>query len=165
MRTELKHLHEQLKATFVYVTHDQAEAMTMAERIVVMRDGYIQQLGGPLEIYRRPANGFVAGFFGIPTMNFIQGTLEGKAGNLVFRAKNLEQSLPPGTHLENGGRAVTLGIRSEHVLVGKGSKQGRVTLTEPMGDETLVRWEDGRPLELSVEFPPSNRFQFQSQFC
>jgi ABC-type sugar transport system ATPase subunit len=73
MRTELKHLHEQLKATFVYVTHDQAEAMTMAERIVVMRDGYIQQLGGPLEIYRRPANEFVAGFFGIPTMNFIQG--------------------------------------------------------------------------------------------
>jgi multiple sugar transport system ATP-binding protein len=154
MRTELKHLHEQLKATFVYVTHDQAEAMTMAERIVVMRDGHIQQLGGPLEIYRRPANQFVAGFFGIPTMNFIQGTLEEEAGNLVFRAKNLEQSLPPGTHLRNGGRAVILGVRSEHVVVGKGSQQGRVTLTEPMGDETLVFFEYGGEAALVAKVNP-----------
>jgi multiple sugar transport system ATP-binding protein len=154
MRTELKHLHEQLKATFVYVTHDQAEAMTMAERIMVMRDGHIQQLGGPLEIYRRPANQFVAGFFGTPTMNFILGALDTKGGNLIFRAKSLEQSLPPGTRLENGGRAVTLGIRSEHVVVGKGSKQGRVTLTEPLGDETLVFFEYGGEAALVAKVNP-----------
>lgn len=154
MRTELKHLHEHLKATFVYVTHDQAEAMTMAERIMVMRDGHIQQLGGPLEIYRRPANQFVASFFGTPTMNFIQGTLDTKGDNLIFRAKNLEQSFHPGTRLENGGRAVTLGVRSEHVLVGKGSKQGRVTLTEPLGDETLVFFDYGGEAALVAKVNP-----------
>lgn len=154
MRTELKHLHDQLKATFVYVTHDQAEAMTMAERIVVMRDGHIQQSGGPLEIYRRPANEFVGGFFGIPTMNFIQGALEVEAGSFVFRAKNLEQSLAAGIHLENGERAITLGVRSEHVVIGKGSKQGRVTLTEPMGDETLVFFKYGGDEALVAKVNP-----------
>ena len=154
MRTELKHLHEQLKATFVYVTHDQAEAMTMAERIVVMRDGCIQQLGGPLDIYRRPANEFVAGFFGIPTMNFIRGSLEGEEDVLIFRAKSLEQPLPPGTRLENSGKTITLGIRSEHVLVGEGSKQGRVTLTEPLGDETLVFFEYGGEAALVAKVNP-----------
>jgi multiple sugar transport system ATP-binding protein len=154
MRTELKHLHEQLKATFVYVTHDQAEAMTMAERIVVMRDGYIQQLGGPLDIYRRPANEFVAGFFGIPTMNFIRGSLDQEGDVLIFRAKNLEQSLPPGTRLENGGRPVTLGVRSEHVRIGEGLKQGRVTLTEPLGDETLVFFEYGGEAALVAKVNP-----------
>lgn len=154
MRTELKHLHEQLKATFVYVTHDQAEAMTMAERIVVMRDGHIQQLGGPLEIYRRPANQFVASFFGTPTMNFIQGTLQGEASNLIFRGKNLEQPLPPGTHLKNGGKSLTVGIRSEHVHIGRGSKQGRVTLTEPLGDETLVFFDYGGEAALIAKVNP-----------
>jgi len=144
MRTELKHLHEQLKATFVYVTHDQAEAMTMAERIVVMRDGCIQQLGGPLDIYRRPANEFVAG----------RGSLEGEEDVLIFRAKSLEQPLPPGTHLENSGKTITLGIRSEHVLVGEGSKQGRVTLTEPLGDETLVFFEYGGEAALVAKVNP-----------
>ena len=77
MRTELKRLHEQLRSTFVYVTHDQAEAMTMADRIAVMQGGRIQQIGTPMEIYRRPANLFVAGFFGMPTMNLISGRLNG----------------------------------------------------------------------------------------
>lgn len=154
MRTELKHLHEQLKATFVYVTHDQAEAMTMAERIVVMRDGHIQQLGGPLEIYRRPVNQFVASFFGTPTMNFIQGTLQGEAANLIFRGKNLEQPLSPGTHLKNGRKSLTLGIRSEHVHIGRGSKQGRVTLTEPLGDETLVFFDYGGEAALIAKVNP-----------
>ena len=80
MRTELKRLHERLKATFVYVTHDQAEAMTMADRIVVMSKGRIEQLGTPLEIYNRPATQFVAGFFGTPTMNFLEGTVEARRG-------------------------------------------------------------------------------------
>ncbi|MDQ3830728.1 MAG: ATP-binding cassette domain-containing protein, partial [Candidatus Tectomicrobia bacterium] len=75
MRTELKQLHERLRSTFIYVTHDQAEAMTMADRIVVMRGGRIEQIGTPLEIYRRPANLFVATFFGTPTMNVITGQI------------------------------------------------------------------------------------------
>src|SRR6185312_3651055 len=85
MRTELKHLHERLRATFVYVTHDQAEAMTMADRIVVMNRGHVEQVGAPLEIYGRPATQFVAGFFGTPTMNFLLGTIERNDGKLVFR--------------------------------------------------------------------------------
>jgi ABC-type sugar transport system ATPase subunit len=93
MRTELKRLHEQLDATFVYVTHDQAEAMTMADRIVVMNGGRIEQVGAPLEIYRKPATQFVAGFFGMPTMNFLSGTVESRSGTLVFRSDKVEQPL------------------------------------------------------------------------
>jgi ABC-type sugar transport system ATPase subunit len=89
MRTELKRLHEQLRSTFVYVTHDQAEAMTMADRIMVMRAGHIQQLGTPLEIYRRPANLFVASFFGMPAMNIIPGQVT-YAGGYCWRAKHLD---------------------------------------------------------------------------
>ena len=90
MRTELKRLH---KATFVYVTHDQAEAMTMADRIVVMSKGRIEQVGTPLEIYNRPATRFVAGFFGTPTMNFMEGAVELNGSGRRFRAPGLEQPL------------------------------------------------------------------------
>ena len=86
MRTELKALHKRLNATFVYVTHDQAEAMTMADRIVVMSKGRIEQVGTPLDIYNRPATQFVAGFFGMPTMNFLEGTSRPTAAGGVFRA-------------------------------------------------------------------------------
>jgi multiple sugar transport system ATP-binding protein len=85
MRTELKRLHGKLKATFIYVTHDQAEAMTMADRIVVMSKGKIEQLGTPLEIYNCPATRFVAGFFGTPTMNFLEGAVDGGATGPLFR--------------------------------------------------------------------------------
>ncbi|MEK6711138.1 MAG: ABC transporter ATP-binding protein [Nitrospinota bacterium] len=153
MRTELKHLHEKLKATFVYVTHDQAEAMTMADRIVVMRGGFIQQLGGPLEIYRRPVNHFVAGFFGTPTMNFIRGEVEGEGGRLRFRAKSMDFLLPAGLNLP-GGREITLGVRAEHVHVGKGVQPGKVTLTEPLGDETLVFFEFGGDAPLVAKVSP-----------
>ncbi len=154
MRTELKQLHDQIKATFVYVTHDQAEAMTMADRIIVMRDGHIQQSGGPLDIYGKPANQFVAGFFGTPTMNFIEGTLEGDKDNFMFRSKNLEQPIPPGAPLRDGGRAVTLGVRSEHVTVGKGSNRGKVTITQPLGDMTLVFFEYGGDVPLVAQVSP-----------
>ena len=154
MRTELKQLHDQIKATFIYVTHDQAEAMTMADRIIVMRDGRIQQSGGPLEIYGRPANQFVAGFFGTPTMNFIEGTLEGDEDNLVFQSKNLKSPVPPGTQVKDGGRAVTLGVRSEHVTIGKGSNQGKVTITQPLGDITLVFFEYGGDVLLVAQVSP-----------
>ncbi|UCG12333.1 MAG: ABC transporter ATP-binding protein, partial [Deltaproteobacteria bacterium] len=158
MRTEIKHLHEQIKATFVYVTHDQAEAMTMADRIVVMRDGHIQQSGGPLDIYGRPTNQFVAGFFGTPTMNFIEGALEESGAGLVFRARNLEQLLPAETRLKDAGTVATIGIRSEHVLIGEGSNQGRVILTEPLGSETLVFFEYGGDSPLVAKVSPEQSF-------
>jgi len=154
MRTELKHLHERLQATFVYVTHDQAEAMTMADRIVVMRGGHIQQVGEPLEIYRRPANQFVAGFFGTPTMNFLRGAVAKEGGRPLFRAQSLAQPLPAGSPLTGGGGEVVLGVRAEHVLVGEGSKRGQVTLTEPLGDETLVFFDFGGEAPLVAKVNP-----------
>jgi multiple sugar transport system ATP-binding protein len=154
MRTELKHLHERLKATFVYVTHDQAEAMTMADRIVVMRGGHIQQVGEPLEIYRRPANQFVAGFFGTPTMNFLRGRVEEEDGRLRFRGKDIDLLLPAGLRLPGKMEEIILGIRSEHVLIGRGKQPGRVTLTEPLGDETLVFFDYGGETPLVAKVAP-----------
>lgn len=159
MRTELKQLHEQLKATFVYVTHDQAEAMTMADRIIVMRDGLIQQSGGPLEIYGKPINRFVAGFFGTPTMNFVEGTLEASGDRLVFKAPGLEQPVPPASGVSNGGRSATLGVRSEHVLVGQGSNRGKVTITQPLGDTTLVFFDYGGEATLAAQVSPDLTFK------
>jgi multiple sugar transport system ATP-binding protein len=158
MRTEIKQLHEQLKATFVYVTHDQAEAMTMADRIIVMRSGHIQQSGGPLDIYGKPTNQFVAGFFGTPTMNFVQGTIEGEGDNFRFRSENLEQPLESVLNLKNGGKTVTLGIRSEHVLVGKGPNRGKVTITQPLGNATLVFFEYGGDAALVAQVSPDLSF-------
>jgi multiple sugar transport system ATP-binding protein len=142
MRTELKHLHEELGSTFVYVTHDQAEAMTMADRIVVMNFGCIEQVGGPLDIYRRPATRFVAGFFGMPTMNFIDGEIAANGGVPEFRAKNLSAALPAGLDVDNAGRGVVLGVRGENVLLVDAGEPAAtpatVSLIEPMGDTTLV---------------------------
>lgn len=159
MRTELKQLHEQLKATFVYVTHDQAEAMTMADRIIVMRDGLIQQSGGPLEIYGKPLNQFVAGFFGTPTMNFVNGSLEGSGDSVLFKSKGLEQAIPADSGVSDGGRSATLGVRSEHVLVGKGSNKGKVTITQPLGDTTLVFFEFGGDVALAAQVNPDLNFK------
>jgi multiple sugar transport system ATP-binding protein len=148
MRTELKQLHEKLRSTFVYVTHDQAEAMTMADRIVVMRAGRIEQIGTPLEIYRRPANLFVATFFGTPAMNVIAGHLD-RDGALRFRASNLDLDLVgPAASAATPGQAVSLGVRSEHVLLGDRGIPAQITLTEPLGDETLVFFDYGGESQL-----------------
>ena len=104
MRTELKGLHKRLNATFVYVTHDQAEAMTMADRIVVMSHGRIEQVGTPLTIYNRPATRFVAGFFGMPTMNFLEGTVESTAAARLFRSAALDHPLPDAVPADLAGR-------------------------------------------------------------
>ena len=142
MRTELKRLHATLKATFIYVTHDQAEAMTMADRIVVMNGGLVQQVGPPLSLYNEPVNRFVAGFFGVPAMNFVEGHLaDGR-----FTAGPLR--LP--VSLRGPARPVTLGVRPEHVRV-TAEAQGwpaTVSLIEPMGDETLVFLDYGGPASL-----------------
>ena len=113
MRTELKRLHASLGATFIYVTHDQAEAMTMADRIVVMNQGRVQQVGPPMTIYGDPANRFVAGFFGIPAMNFIEGELRGGSDALTFEAPAVRFALKPRGPV--APCRATLGIRPEHV--------------------------------------------------
>jgi multiple sugar transport system ATP-binding protein len=142
MRTELKRLHERLRATFIYVTHDQAEAMTMADRIVVMSKGKIEQLGTPLEIYNRPATQFVAGFFGTPTMNFLEGAVDAGPAGPLFRGAGVEQPLPASLPADLAGTQIVLGVRSEHVLInGTGAMPGTTRLLEPLGDVTLVHFE------------------------
>jgi multiple sugar transport system ATP-binding protein len=162
MRTELKGLHHRLGATFVYVTHDQAEAMTMADRIVVMNRGRVEQLGTPLEIYGRPATQFVAGFFGTPTMNFIEGVIETNGGARHFRSPALSHALPNVVPGNLAGRPVVLGVRAEHVLIGsepgaEGDRRGKVRLTEPLGDASLVFFDCGLPGPLVSKVPPESK--------
>jgi multiple sugar transport system ATP-binding protein len=119
MRAEIKELHQAMQTTFVYVTHDQAEALTLADRIVVMRDGVIQQVGGPEEIYEQPRNMFVASFLGSPPINYLDGTLTEEAGRPVFRRNDLAVALPEMNGAQGprgGGREVVLGIRPEDVV-------------------------------------------------
>jgi len=174
MRTELKRLHERLKATFIYVTHDQAEAMTMADRIVVMSKGRIEQLGTPLEIYNRPATQFVAGFFGMPTMNFLEGTVENGAAGARFRGAGLEQALPASLSTDLSGRKVVLGVRSEHVVIdAAASTPGTARLLQPLGDATLVHFDAGEGKSLVAKVSPSTelapglplKFRFLPEHC
>ena len=160
MRTELKALHRRLKATFVYVTHDQAEAMTMADRIVVMSNGLIEQVGTPLDIYNRPASQFVAGFFGMPTMNFIDGKIEAAGGGRLFRSNGLEHSLADSVPAAVAGHGIVLGVRSEHVILGDGAPlKGTVQLTEPLGDSTLVHFDSTAGNRLVAKVGPSTALQ------
>jgi ABC-type sugar transport system ATPase subunit len=174
MRTELKSLHKRLGATFIYVTHDQAEAMTMADRIVVMSKGRIEQVGTPLDIYNRPATQFVAGFFGTPTMNFLAGTVEANGNARRFRAPGLDHALPETVPAGLAGRKLVLGVRSEHVLVGDGAAhKGTAQLAEPLGDATLVHFEDEQGHHLVAKVGPTTdiqpggtlSFRFASDYC
>jgi multiple sugar transport system ATP-binding protein len=136
MRAEIKELHQRLKTTTVYVTHDQVEAMTMADRIVVMRDGIIEQSGLPLDLYDRPANLFVAAFIGSPSMNLLKGTIRvnGKATVVTDDGVTLPlASAPSGSD----GRPCVYGIRPEHIGLG-GDLGAEVSVTEPTGSETQV---------------------------
>lgn len=158
MRTELKGLHERLSGTFVYVTHDQAEAMTMADRIVVMSGGRIEQLGGPLDIYRKPASRFVAGFFGMPTMNFLEGEIAAGDGAPLFVTEGITAPLSSDLPSTLAGRKATLGVRSEHVLIGDGTTAGKVNLIEPLGDATMIYFEYGGPTRLVSKVDPDRSF-------
>jgi multiple sugar transport system ATP-binding protein len=132
MRSEIKELHQRLKVTTVYVTHDQIEAMTMADKIVVMNNGNIEQVGAPLELYDRPANLFVAGFIGSPAMNILPGTT-GEGGFVVDGGAVMP--LPPGARNDVG----YYGIRPEHMrLMSEGGIPATVQLIEPTGSETQV---------------------------
>ena len=167
MRTEIKRLHESLRATFIYVTHDQAEAMTMADRVVVMRDGTIQQDAEPLEIYRNPASLFVAGFFGTPSMNFLEGELQAEgAGRVTFRTAGLEVPVPALPAAAGRAGKVVLGIRPEHVLPRREGSQAVIGLVEPLGDETILHLDYGgeKPLvakaDSSVAWHTGDRIPF-----
>src|SRR5256714_6868264 len=130
MRTEIKELHQRLKTTTVYVTHDQIEAMTLADRIVVMHDGLVEQVGAPLELYDRPQNLFVAGFIGSPAMNFLNGTIRAN-GRLGFEgASGMRVPLltaPSGSD----GRPRIYGIRPEHFVISDGGAEAEVLVVEP----------------------------------
>ena len=134
MRVEIKELHQRLGTTIVYVTHDQIEAMTMADKIVVMRDGRVEQVGRPLDLYDNPSNTFVAGFIGSPAMNFIKGKVEADGTFLADGGARLP--LPAAS--AEPGRPVVYGIRPEHIGIGAGGIPARVSVLEPTGSETQV---------------------------
>ncbi len=145
MRVELKRLHVEQGSTTIYVTHDQIEAMTMADRIVVMRDGRIEQVGTPIELYDTPANTFVATFIGSPAMNLIPGTIAVSDGRAHLRDSKGETAWPlPDAAASLGvGRPVVLGVRPESFLVDPQGVATTVVVTEPTGAETHVVMETG----------------------
>ena len=158
MRSEIKELHQRLKTTSVYVTHDQIEAMTMGDKIVVMRDGRIEQAGSPLQLYDHPANQFVAGFIGSPSMNFLPGTLR-RAGPTA------QVELNDGTRLDapplaagSDGQPVVFGARPEHLaLADSGGIPAKVVVMEPTGMDTFVACRHGG-VELSAVFRERHDF-------
>ncbi|MBB4278944.1 ABC transporter ATP-binding protein [Rhizobium mongolense] len=175
MRAEIKKLHADLKATSIYVTHDQIEAMTLADRIVAMHGGVVQQVGSPLELYDRPANLFVAGFIGSPGMNFLDATCE--TGGVRLKDRTL---IPLSAPLAlSSGAKVTLGIRPEHVVMSdQGGMRAKVELVEPTGFGIILHLSlHGLPFkvftldrealtagpEVSVSFPAQHLHLFDSE--
>ncbi len=164
MRAEIKALHQRLKTTIVYVTHDQIEAMTMADKIVVLQGGKVEQVGSPLELYDRPRNVFVAGFLGSPAMNFLEGKIMGGVSPAL--------ALPTGTRIElenapaqSEGREIILGIRPEDIsFASEGGVMATVTVVEPTGSETHVALDlEGKELTWVMreraELVPGQRIQ------
>lgn len=162
MRSEIKELHQRLKTTSIYVTHDQIEAMTMGDKIVVMRDGRIEQTGSPLDLYDMPANQFVAGFIGSPSMNFLPCTVRRQGG-----VSRLE--LSDGTMLDaplgsggSDGQAAVFGTRPEHLtLADAGGIAARVVVMEPTGMDTFVACKNGST-DLSAVFRERHNFEIDS---
>jgi multiple sugar transport system ATP-binding protein len=144
MRTEIARLHRRLGTTMLYVTHDQVEAMTLGQRIVVLRDGEIQQIDTPMALYRAPANRFVAGFLGSPAMNLIRGTVASEAGRLVLGLADGSVMPLPGLSLtaEWGGREIEIGIRPEHLLRADAARDAdlgaQLEVVETVGNEAFL---------------------------
>ncbi|MGH6901929.1 MAG: ABC transporter ATP-binding protein, partial [Geminicoccaceae bacterium] len=159
MRTEIKELHQRLKTTSVYVTHDQIEAMTMADRIVVLHDGVVEQVGEPLDLYDKPANLFVAGFIGSPAMNFIETTLKRNGNASAIAADGSELPLPANVGGRDGQRIV-YGIRPEHLDLtdGGGGLPAEVVVVEPTGAEILV-FTHLAGQEVAVVFKERHKFR------
>ena len=165
MRVELKGLHERLETTAIYVTHDQVEAMTLGDRVVVMKDGWVQQVGEPLELYGKPSNKFVAGFIGSPAMNFVDVAISDADGSLWADAEGLHLKVPP-QHVErvraHVGKKATLGVRPEALHPATGADQAEycfdaaVGVVEPLGNEILVNVRVGK-VSMVVRVDPGVR--------
>ncbi len=187
MRVELKHLQHELKATMIYVTHDQTEAMSMGHRIAVMDRGVLQQVGTPLEVYNRPATLFVAGFIGSPPMNLLAGQIVVE-GDVLFvdQARQVQAAIPPALHQRLGdlgrGTDLILGVRAEDVRLtspADGELRGRIAAREPLGDENIyavqvgdhtlltrtpthIRWQVGENVGLALDWERVHLFAADS---
>jgi multiple sugar transport system ATP-binding protein len=158
LRVEIKRLHQRLKATMIYVTHDQIEALTLADRIAVMKDRIIQQTGTPREIYQRPTNRFVASFVGSPSMNFVAGQLRLDAGRAIFAADDFEFPLQ-GYEFSTApldGADVELGVRPEHIEVAANGRELSIEMVEPMGSD-LLAWSKLGGASISLRLPAESR--------
>ncbi|MGV0910007.1 ABC transporter ATP-binding protein [Martelella sp. FOR1707] len=189
LRVEIKRLHQSLENTMVYVTHDQIEAMTLADRIAIMRGGVIQQLDEPTTIYNRPVNRYVAGFIGSPPMNFMDGELRRENGKPVFRTNDVDFSLEgydANGELPESGK-VTLGVRPEHIVIDKALSEenlevheATVDLEEPMGADSLlwlkhaghlitvrvngnVRYKVGQKIRFAFDIPLASVFDAETE--
>lgn len=169
MRTELGKLHQRLQTTTIYVTHDQVEAMTMGDRIVVMHDGVVQQVASPQELYEHPANMFVAGFIGSPTMNFLPGRLVAKGSQLEFCGEHFSVPIPvdlAAAARSQIGQDVVLGIRPEHISADPervdrqsgGVLAANVEVVEPLGAEIFLYLQSGA-YSLTARVEPHLRFR------
>jgi multiple sugar transport system ATP-binding protein len=165
MRTEIKELHQRLKTTTVYVTHDQIEAMTMADKIVVMHDGIVEQIGTPLDLYDKPGNLFVAGFIGSPAMNFLRGRVKAN-GTAAFEGPN-GVTLPLGVApAASDGRPAVSGIRPEHFAIADDGAEAEIVVVEPTGSETQVFAKIGGQDVVAVfrerhKFEPGDRIRLK----
>ena len=162
MRLELRNLHENLGITSIYVTHDQVEAMTLGDRLIVMDNGYAAQIGSPLKVYERPATRFVAGFIGSPAMNFLETRIS-SAGDTVEIQGDVKLPLANGSVPEYGGKEVILGIRPEHFEI-SGEEAAALRLkvdhVELLGADTLVHGHFGEDkTSLTVRFPDVQHFE------
>jgi len=165
MRGELKRLQHELGTTTIYVTHDQAEAMTLADRVAIMRTGKLQQFDAPMNIYNRPANRFVAEFVGSPSMNFIDGRFDAAARSFAGDGLSIELEDAQLAAL-NGRERVTLGIRPEHIEVSTAKREGwlpaSVYVTELMGNETFVFLRMGA-MKIIARAPADFRAEMESR--
>ena len=149
MRTEIRELHQRLKTTTIYVTHDQIEAMTMADKIVVLQNGVIEQIGSPLDLYDNPANQFVAGFIGSPAMNFFTGDVEVHENKLVARLKCGTLPLNETKHV-SAGQKIKIGIRPENLIITDSGISATASVIEPTGPETHVVLRDKEGSEITL---------------
>jgi multiple sugar transport system ATP-binding protein len=169
LRVEIKLLHRQLKNTMIYVTHDQIEALTLADRIAIMKSGIIQQLADPTTIYNRPKNLFVAGFIGSPSMNFLKGTIEQGEGGPVVNTNGVK--IPLAGYQTDGqlplGRTVILGVRPEHIgvdeVAAKQTFDAEVNIEEPMGADNLLWVEFAGHQKVGVRIAGARRYAPRSK--